>query len=294
MNAEPTRSSGRPTLSADQDAATRPPGELVVEHVSAGYGGAAVVRDVSLTVAAGQVSCLIGPNGAGKSTLLRALTRDAQLLGGHVRLSGQDISAAPATDLVRMGLAWVPQLDDVFPTLTVTENLELGGYSMTKRQSVERISEIFDAFPLLGTLSSRVAGRLSGGERKLLAIGRALMPRPSAVLLDEPTAGLSPEMTDMVLHRHIDGLRHSGAAILLVEQRAMEAIAISSEVHVMVDGRLQLSRRAELATDWEELARLFLGEQIAELSVTQPPRSPGRRTGRCWLRRSCSSWPSGR
>jgi ABC-type branched-subunit amino acid transport system ATPase component len=241
-----------------------PSSDLIVEHVSAGYGGTAVVQDVSLTVTAGQVSCLIGPNGAGKSTLLRAITQDAQLLGGHVRLNGREISTAPAKDLVRMGLAWVPQLDDTFSTLTVTENLELGGYSMPQRESAERVAEILDTFPLLGNLSSRVAGRLSGGERKLLAIGRALMPRPSAILLDEPTAGLSPEMTDVVLHGHIDQMRSSGAAILLVEQRAMEAVAISSEVHVMVEGRLQLSRHAEEVADWEELARLFLGEQLAE------------------------------
>ena len=135
---------------------------------------------------------------------------------------------------------------------------------MPQRESAERVAEILDTFPLLGNLSSRVAGRLSGGERKLLAIGRALMPRPSAILLDEPTAGLSPEMTDVVLHGHIDQMRSSGAAILLVEQRAMEAVAISSEVHVMVEGRLQLSRHAEEVADWEELARLFLGEQLAE------------------------------
>ncbi len=252
-------------MSADQAAVSRmPSSDLIIEHVSAGYGGAAVVQDVSLTVTAGKVSCLIGPNGAGKSTLLRAITRDAQLLGGHVRLRGRDISVAPAKDLVRMGLAWVPQLDDTFPTLTVTENLELGGYSLPKRQSADRVAEILDTFPLLGALSSRIAGRLSGGERKLLAIARALMPRPSAILLDEPTAGLSPQMTDVVLHGHIDQMRSSGAAILLVEQRAMEAVAISSEVHVLVEGRLQLTRQAEQVSDWEELARLFLGEQLTE------------------------------
>lgn len=236
------------------------PDELVVEHVSAGYRGNPVIEDVSLSVRAGEVSCVVGPNGAGKSTLLRAITRDAQLLGGHVRLSGEDISTVAGSDLVRRGLAWVPQLDDIFPTLTVRENLELGGYLLPKRRVPERVQEVFDMFPLLAPLASRLAGRLSGGERKLLAFGRALMPSPTAILLDEPTVGLSPEMANLVLHTHVSELRRSGVAVLLVEQRALEAVAVSSEVHVMVDGRLRVSRPAHLLNDWDELARLFLGE----------------------------------
>ncbi len=233
---------------------------LVLDKVCAGYGGAAVIEDVSLSVRSGQVACVVGPNGAGKSTLLRAITRDAQLLSGRIALDGNDITETAGNDLVRRGLAWVPQLDDVFPILTVRENLELGGYSLAKRDARRRVDEVLAIFPLLGTLLSRVAGQLSGGERKLLAIGRALMPGPSAVLLDEPTAGLSPEMTKLVLNTHVEELRQSGVAILLVEQRALEAIAVSSEVHVMVDGRLKVSRPAHLLADSDELARLFLGE----------------------------------
>ncbi|HVB51381.1 MAG TPA: ATP-binding cassette domain-containing protein [Acidimicrobiales bacterium] len=233
---------------------------LVLQKVSAGYGGAAVIEDVSLSVRSGQVSCIVGPNGAGKSTLLRAVTRDAQLISGQITLDGEDISRTAGNDLVRRGLAWVPQLDDVFPILTVKENLELGGYSLAKRDSRRRVEEVLAIFPLLSKLFSRTAGQLSGGERKLLAIGRALMPGPSAVLLDEPTAGLSPEMTTLVLNTHVDELRRSGVAVLLVEQRALEAIAVSSEVHVMVDGRLKVTRPAHLLADGDELARLFLGE----------------------------------
>lgn len=233
---------------------------LVLDKVSAGYGGAAVIEDVSLSVRSGQVSCVVGPNGAGKSTLLRAVTRDAELISGRITLDGQDISRTTGNDLVRRGLAWVPQLDDVFPILTVRENLELGGYTLAKREVRRRVDEVLAIFPLLAGLISRTAGQLSGGERKLLAIGRALMPRPSAVLLDEPTAGLSPEMTILVLNTHVDELRRSGVAVLIVEQRALEAIAVSSEVHVMVDGRLKVSRPAQELADGDELARLFLGE----------------------------------
>jgi branched-chain amino acid transport system ATP-binding protein len=240
--------------------ASAPGPELLVDRVSAGYANNAVVREVSLSVAAGEIACVVGPNGAGKSTLLRAITRDAQLLGGRVFLRGEDISQTPGDQLVHRGLAWVPQLNDVFATLTVRENLELGGYLLTHRQVGQRVQEVLDAFPLLGGLANRVAGRLSGGERKLLAIARALMPSPSVVLLDEPTAGLSPEMTDLVLNVHITELGKRGVAVLLVEQRALEAIAIASHVHVMVGGLARVSRPANEIRDWEELARLFLGE----------------------------------
>ncbi|MGH2850051.1 MAG: ATP-binding cassette domain-containing protein, partial [Solirubrobacteraceae bacterium] len=193
--------------------------------------------------------------------LLRGITRDAQLLAGRVLLRGEDISRTPGNELARRGLGWVPQLDDVFATLTVRENLELGGYLLPRREVAARVREVLDVFPLLGGFADRVAGRLSGGERKLLAIARALMPQPSAVLLDEPTAGLSPEMTALVLGDHVTALAERGVAVLLVEQRALEAIAISSRVHVMVAGAVRVSKPAAEVQDWDELARLFLGEE---------------------------------
>ena len=234
---------------------------LVLDSVSGGYGGHEVVHEVSLTVEPGQIACVVGPNGAGKSTLLRAITGDAEFFGGHVWLGGEEISRTPGNRLARRGLAWVPQLDDVFTTLTVRENLELGGYLLPRKRVAARIDELLELFPLLARLGSRAAGRLSGGERKLLAIARALMPSPSAVLLDEPTAGLSPEMTNLVLHGQIPRLSQSGVAVLLVEQRAVEAIEISARVHVMVSGVIKASREAAEVRDFDELARLFLGEE---------------------------------
>lgn len=242
------------------EAATRPEPALQVEDVRAGYGGHEVVRGVSLSVERGHVACIVGPNGAGKSTLLKAITGDAQFMGGHVWLDGLEVTRTPTNQLVRRGLAWVPQVDDVFNTLSVKENLELGGYLLNRRQVAARVEEVLELFPLVGRLLTRVAGRLSGGERKLLAIARALMTSPSALLLDEPTAGLSPEMTNLVLQDQIPRLRDSGVAILLVEQRAIEAIAISSTVHVMVSGAVRAARNAEDLRDWDELAGLFLGE----------------------------------
>jgi ABC-type branched-subunit amino acid transport system ATPase component len=240
------------------DSAANP--ALVIDGVSAGYANNAVVRDVSFTVAAGEVVCVVGPNGAGKSTLLKGITRDAQLLGGRVTLGGEDISQTPGNQLAQRGLAWVPQLDDVFATLTVRENLELGGYLLPRKQVRQRVGEVLEIFPILGGLANRVAGRLSGGERKLLALARALMPEPSVMLLDEPSAGLSPEMTDLVMKVHITELSRRGVAVLLVEQRTIEAIAIASHVHVMVGGLVRVSRPASEIQDWDELARLFLGE----------------------------------
>lgn len=237
------------------------PAALVLDSVSAGYGGHEVVRQVSLSVDPGRVECVVGPNGAGKSTLLRAITGDAEFLGGHIWLQGSEISRTPGNRLVSRGLAWVPQLDDVFNTLTVRENLELGGFLLSRKRVATRVDELLDLFPLLARLTSRVAGRLSGGERKLLAIARALMPSPTALLLDEPTAGLSPEMTGLVLQGQIPRLSESGVAVLLVEQRALEAIEISSRVHVMVSGAIRASRDAREVNDWDELARLFLGEE---------------------------------
>jgi ABC-type branched-subunit amino acid transport system ATPase component len=234
---------------------------LALESVSAGYGAHEVVHDVTLTVEPGEISCIVGPNGAGKSTLLRAITGDANFLDGRVWLGTEDISRMPSNQLVKRGLAWVPQLDDVFTTLTVRENLELGGYALPRKRVAARLQELLELFPLLSGLTSRVAGRLSGGERKLLAIARALMPSPSVLLLDEPTAGLSPEMTNLVLREQIPRLGDSGVALLLIEQRAVEAIEISSHVYVMVGGVIRASRDADEVRDWDELARIFLGEE---------------------------------
>jgi ABC-type branched-subunit amino acid transport system ATPase component len=237
------------------------PGALVLDSVSVGYGGSEVVHGVSLAVNPGRVECIVGPNGAGKSTLLRGITGDADFLGGHVWLQGEEITRTMGNRLISRGLAWVPQVDDVFTTLTVRENLELGGFLLPRRGVPKRIDELLEIFPTLTRLISRLAGRLSGGERKLLAIARALMPSPTVLLLDEPTAGLSPEMTALVLQDQIPRLSRTGVAVLLVEQRALEAIEIASSVHVMVSGAIRASRDAAEVRDWDELARLFLGEE---------------------------------
>lgn len=241
------------------EAATRPEPALQVEDVRAGYGGHEVVRGVSLSVERGHVACIVGPNGAGKSTLLKAITGDAQFMGGHVWLDGLEVTRTPTNQLVRRGLAWVPQVDDVFNTLSVKENLELGGYLLNRRQVAARVEEVLELFPLVGRLLTRVAGRLSGGERKLLAIARALMTSPSALLLDEPTAGLSPEMTNLVLQDQIPRLRDSGVAILLVEQNANYALDISWRGYVLETGRVVLADESAQLRVNPEVQRAYLG-----------------------------------
>jgi ABC-type branched-subunit amino acid transport system ATPase component len=234
---------------------------LSLEEVSGGYAGHPVVREVSLGLRRGEIACIIGPNGAGKSTLVRCVTGDAQLLGGRVWLDGVDITAVPADRLVGRGLGWVPQLQDVFPTLTVRENLEMGGYTLRAGAVHARVAEVMDLFPMLTALATRLANRLSGGERKILALGRAIMTRPGVMLLDEPTAGLSPEMARVVLQDYVRALAGAGVAVLLIEQRAVEAAAVADWVHVMVGGRLRVSEPASAVTGWDDIGRLFLGAE---------------------------------
>jgi len=244
----PDSSAGRGTL-------------LSLDGICGGYAGHAVVKDVSLELKRGEIACIIGPNGAGKSTLVRCVTGDAELLAGRVRLNEADITGVRADRLVRLGLGWVPQLQDVFPTLTVRENLEVGGYTLKAAEAQLRVAEVMDLFPMLRTLSTRPASRLSGGERKILALGRAIMTRPAVLLLDEPTASLSTEMARVVLQDCVRALAGEGVAVLLIEQRAVEAVAVADWVHVMVGGTLRVSKPASVVASWEDIGRLFLGAQ---------------------------------
>jgi branched-chain amino acid transport system ATP-binding protein len=235
----------------------------VIDGVSAGYANHAVVRDVSFSVAAGEIGCVVGPNGAGKSTLLRGITRDAQLLGGRVLLRGEDISQTPGNQLVRRGLAWVPQLDDVFATLSVRENLELGGYLLPRKQVRQRVREVLDVFPLLGGLADRVAGRLSGGERKLLAIARGLIANPKLLILDEPTANLAPQIARLVLEDVVVNLAATGHGILLVEQRVALASRVAAQVTVLVDGKVHYAASGEEFRALPDVGAIFFGSEAS-------------------------------
>lgn len=234
---------------------------LQVDDLTAGYGRDPVVTGISLRFRAGEIICIIGPNGAGKSTLIKAITNEAVTLSGHVALRGRDITRLRAAELARLGVGWVPQLNDVFSTLTVRENLEMGGYQMPPRDVSERTEELLMLFPILRPLEHRTAGKLSGGERKVLALGRALMPKPSVLLLDEPTASLSPEMSRLVLEDCVRALATQGVGVLLVEQRAVAALEISHWGYVLVGGRLAVEGPAGELLKRGDMGSVFLGAQ---------------------------------
>jgi branched-chain amino acid transport system ATP-binding protein len=234
---------------------------LHVRSASAGYRGVKVVRDVSLSVAPSDVALVVGPNGAGKSTLVKAVIGELPLLGGSIEFDGTDVSGWDEERRAVHGIGYVPQTRDVFPTLTVTENLEVGGYRLSARDCRRAIAQTFARFPPLEKLRHRKASQLSGGERKQLAIARALMSDPKVVILDEPTAGLAPRIAHMVLEELVVGLGELGRGVLLIEQRVALAAAIASHVTVLVDGAVRYAASGEEFRAVPDVSALFFGSE---------------------------------
>jgi ABC-type branched-subunit amino acid transport system ATPase component len=232
---------------------------LCTRGLSAGYSEVPVVSNVDLDVSHGQVVAVVGPNGAGKSTLLKAILGIARLLGGSVALSGRDITGYRLDRLARLGVGYVPQLDDVFDSLRVRENLDMGGYLLDRRRRAERMEVTLHVFPQLQSKLNRYVETLSGGERKMTAIARVLMLDPSLLILDEPTASLSRELSDVVLKEQVRALGNLGKAILLVEQKAVAALEVSDWAYMMVRGRIVMSAPAADALASPEMRAKFLG-----------------------------------
>jgi ABC-type branched-subunit amino acid transport system ATPase component len=231
---------------------------LVAEGITSGYGEVPVVQDVSIQVGQDEIVTIIGPNGAGKSTVLKALFGFLPLWQGQVSLAGDDVTGLAPELLVCRGIAFVPQTDNVFPNLTIRENLSMGG--ITRADGVEeRISWVFELFPVLAERPRERAGRLSGGQRQTLAIARALMLEPRILLLDEPSASLSPKMVETVLANVVE-INRRGTAVLMVEQRARQALAISDRGYVLANGRNRLEGPASDLLASDEVRRLYLGE----------------------------------
>ena len=232
---------------------------LSAGDIRAGYGGGDIIHGVSVLARPGEVASIVGPNGSGKSTLLKALAGVIRPSGGTVRLGSRDITGLPPEEVARAGVGYVPQVDDVFGPLTVRENLQMGGYLLARSQVGERIDRVIAVFPRLGQMLTRRAGRLSGGERKMLAMGRVLMVEPAVFLLDEPTANLAPKVAGELLNEHVRALAESGAAVLIVEQRARAALAISRHTYVLGGGQVLMhGTPAELAAD-AAFTESFLG-----------------------------------
>ena len=235
---------------------------LAAEDIRAGYGAGDIIHGVSVQVAAGTVASVVGPNGSGKSTLLKSLCGVIQPTTGRVRVGDRDITGLPPEEVARAGVGYVPQVDDVFAPLTVRENLEMGGYLLPSGQVRARIDEVTTVFPRLGAMLSRAAGKLSGGERKMLAMGRVLMLQPAVFLLDEPTANLAPAIARTLLEEHVRQLAASGATVLVVEQRARAVLAISDRTYVLAGGEVRMEGTpAELAAS-PAFIESFLGGTV--------------------------------
>ena len=227
--------------------------------ITAGYGGDPVIRNITVQTSPGEVVSLVGPNGSGKSTLLKSLVGVVRVSAGTVRVGDRDVTNAAPEDMARAAVGYVPQVDDVFAPLTVRENLEMGGYLLRRRQVAEHVERVLTVFPRLSGMLGRSAGKLSGGERKMLAMGRVLMLDPGVFLLDEPTANLAPQVASALLTEHVRKLAASGAAVLVVEQRARAVLAISDRTYVLGGGEIQMAGTpAELSASPDFVAS-FLG-----------------------------------
>jgi ABC-type branched-subunit amino acid transport system ATPase component len=237
----------------------RPAAHLSVDDISAGYGGAPIVTGASATVGLGEIVTIVGPNGAGKSTLLKAVVGVIPAMSGTVRLADEDVTNMPANHLARRGLGYVPQVNDVFETLTVLDNLAMGGYLLSRPEVAGRTEAVLDIFPALKKMLKRTASKLSGGERKMLAMARVLMLQPRLLVLDEPTSNLSAELSRMLLEDHVSRLGKSGTAVLIVEQKALAALTISDWAYVMAGGTMKVSAAAKELLSREDIGEVFLG-----------------------------------
>jgi len=233
-------------------------GLLTVEGIVAGYSAAdEILKGVSLRLDAGEIVCVIGPNGAGKSTLLKVIAGILVPHEGSVRLRGEAIGGRAPRAISALGLAFVPQEQNVFPSMSVRENLEMGGY-LDPAHSRPRVDAIFSRFPVLAEKRRQAARTLSGGQRQILAMAMALMVEPAVLLLDEPSAGLAPRAAEQ-LFETIAAIHADGVAIAMVEQNALQALRLAHRGYILVDGRNSLTgRAADLALN-PEVRRIFLG-----------------------------------
>jgi branched-chain amino acid transport system ATP-binding protein len=232
---------------------------LEAERLVAGYEpGAPILHGASLKVAAGEIVAVLGPNGAGKSTLIKAIAGLVPITSGTVRFEGADITGRPAHRMIRLGLGFVPQTENVFQTLSIDDNLRLAAGILPAADRAGRIAGLYDFFPDLARQHRLAAGRLSGGQRQMLAIARALVVSPSAIMLDEPSAGLSPKLVGMVFERLAE-IRATGVTVVLVEQNARAALAIADRGVILVEGRERHEGPAARLQSDPEIARLYLG-----------------------------------
>lgn len=232
---------------------------LEANDIIAGYGKSEILHGVSISLGEGESITIIGPNGAGKSTLLKAIMGYITIFAGDISWKGEDITHLKPHEKIIRGFGYVPQLGNVFPSLTVRENLEMGGFIQTKEMVNERMGKSFQLFPILAKRLKQKAGTLSGGERQLLGMARALMSEPEILMLDEPSAGLSPKMAEEVFLTILDIHRKLGSAILIIEQDAYQSLSISDRGYVLVMGRNEFEDSAEKILSNKKIREAYLG-----------------------------------
>ena len=230
---------------------------LSLKNLYAGYGQTEVLHDMSIFVNPNEIVAIIGPNGAGKSTAMKSVLGLLTINSGNVELNGKDITNTPAAEVVRLGISYVPQTQNVFVNLSVQENLEMGAW--TRPLGIrERLAEMFELFPDLGEKRNQAAGSLSGGQRQMVAMAKALMVDAKILLLDEPTAGVSPKYRAEIFTT-IQKIKSTGVPILIVEQNAKQALGVADRGYVLVDGANRYTGKGKELLEDREIARMFLG-----------------------------------
>ena len=230
---------------------------LNAEAITAGYGEVDILHRVDLQVKTGEIVSIIGPNGAGKSTLLKTIFGLLHPRQGRIILNNDDITGLRPDIIVRKGISYVPQVDNVFPSMTIQENLEMGAFIRADDFS-HRLSEVYGLFPILEERKKQKVGQLSGGQRQMVAMGRALMLDPQILLLDEPSAGLAPLLVSHIFEK-IEEINATGVAIVIVEQNAREALKMSHRAYVLAMGKNELEGEGQALLENEEVGRLYLG-----------------------------------
>ena len=233
---------------------------LEIDHLRVAYGTVEVLHGVTIAVGDGEFVAIVGPNGAGKSTLFNAISGVVPAIGGSIRFDGQDLLAVAPSQRAHAGIAHVPEGRQVFPSLTVSENLEMGAYAGRDRAEwPATLAQIFEWFPILARRREQRAGTLSGGEQQMLAIGRGLASRPKLLMLDEPSMGLSPVIADEIFERIVDIRRQQALSVLLVEQRVAEAVHSADRGYVLESGRVILEGNQETFKNDDRIRAAYLG-----------------------------------